>query len=138
MLRNSDEQNPRLGYIDGPLGAEIFRTGMVFRVSHHKSLSARQQASVKLPHAIKKGVYSLHSSGLELCTISYKQGCVFTGWCILPIYMVATEYSLLDSTLPLQVFSQGCFLGLMVCGSFGALAKKEAPPCLWLSPSSSL
>jgi len=39
ILRNSDEQNLRLGYIDGLLRAEIFRTGMVFRVSHHKSLS---------------------------------------------------------------------------------------------------
>jgi len=38
-LRNFDEQNPPLGHIDGLLGAEIFRIGMVFRTSHHISLS---------------------------------------------------------------------------------------------------
>ena len=94
-------------------------------------LGARQQDSVKLPHAIRKGVYS---SGLGLCIISYKQGCVFTMLCIVPIYRDAREYSLLDSTLPLQFFSQGYFLGLMARGSCGALAKKEAPRASRLRP----
>jgi len=39
ILRYSGQQNPRLGHIDGLLGAEIFRIGMVFRVSHHISIS---------------------------------------------------------------------------------------------------
>jgi len=38
-LRNFDEQNPSLGHIDGLLGAEIFRIGMVFNTSHQISLS---------------------------------------------------------------------------------------------------